>query len=114
MTPQKIFTTAFLGVIGQGCLSENADGVCQYRSDLGAKCVIGWLIDDRTAAEFGGRVIRCIARKRLPGHIRDNFDLCVSMQEAHDFAAMWSEGVAGFRHRMIKVAARYNLEVPDV
>ena len=114
MTPQQIFTTAFLGVIGQGCFSVDIHGTCQYRGPNGAKCPVGFLIDDETATAWEGAPIWMVARNRLPTGIAANFGLCRSIQAAHDTASRLGEGIPGYRRRMIKVAARYNLEVPDV
>lgn len=114
MPPQQIFTTAFLGVIGQGCFSVDASSTCLYRGPNGAKCPVGWLIDDALAASFGTLTICHVPLGILPAFIATNLGLCHQMQEAHDIACYANEGIPGFCDRMLKVAARFNLEVPNV
>jgi hypothetical protein len=113
MTPQEIFTSAYLGVVNQGKQSLKADGNCAYRGDGGLKCAVGFMIDDETAKSWDN--VGCISDvckiEDVPDWVSDNIDLLDEIQSAHDNPRPWTVNL--YKTRMAGIAARHNLEVPE-
>lgn len=116
MTPQEIFNKAYLGVLRQGKLSQDVEGVCLYRAPRGLKCAVGHLLTDAEAEGLDDRnsplgtvsLMRSSRASQLPGYFKANLDLLQDLQEAHD----GSYSIAHFRDRCALVAEDHKLEVP--
>ena len=93
MTPQEIFDKAVGGVIAQGKLAIDPNRGCAYRTEDGAACVVGQLIDAETAKEWDefndpDPTIMSIAHSHLgiPEEMEPHLKLLAELQSAHDGA----------------------------
>lgn len=119
---QKAFTTALEGVRQQRKPSmDTAAGSCMYRSYDGAKCGVGHLIPDdqyRQLMEFGSIRQRKDLIFPVIGATEDDLDFLVSLQRAHDSAAVTHNNLkpflTRFNDKMKIVADLYDLEYTDV
>jgi hypothetical protein len=131
LSRQELFTKAYVGVMLQGRPSMNGHaGHCAYRGDGGAKCGVGFLIDDKTAASWDSRMSSsiCGVAHSMRGDdafevwVMDNVDLLQDIQEAHDgFGAkrrMYEEAGVTFREAFhaeaSEIARKNGLTVPDM
>lgn len=98
MSPQEMFDKAVNGVMAQGRQSM-VGGMCRYRGADGAKCTVGFLVDDdeiaakMDAAAYSsvGALLRLAIEGwllfELPAFIRTDTGLLLSdLQSAHDGA----------------------------
>ena len=119
MTPQEIFTTAYLGVMTQGRASLNHAGTCKYRGQNGAKCALGFLIDDATASVWddpGANITKIHLLGLTPEWMRPHIELLGAIQACHDDAIFgrYDSFSQNFHDRMAVVASNFNLnlEIP--
>lgn len=119
MTPQEMFNKAYIGVVTQGGPSIDKDeNKCMYRGKGGAKCGIGHLIDDETANTWDSQLLSSIGSIVLednvfvPKFIKENIDLAVKIQQAHDTATVYSNFTKGYKREMSEVSKKFNLTTP--
>lgn len=117
MTPQELFTKAYLGVVMQGEISYNpVIGRCYYRHpEKPLCCAVGHLLDDATAKRLEniGSVTAIWQRAMLldlPDWFVPNIALLKDMQVAHDDG----RSLAQFQHRMAIIAEEHDFNVPDI
>lgn len=128
MTRQEMFDKAYLGVIKQGGPAvqpnHNTGGsMCSYLTPDGRMCAVGHLMTDeelKVMGIFKGGVfdLRDEWGEDAPAWMQeqDDRDFLAAMQDAHD-NLMGYEGrefVTNYMHDMEKVAAFYNLTVPEL
>jgi hypothetical protein len=122
MTPQEIFTTAYLALLDQGEKSVDEFGACVYRSEVGA-CAIGHLIPDDVAEHwdslrdsyFDSSIYSIVKARKGFGvkkWMEDNIELLSEIQSAHDKADA-TDFVKSFREEMKQIADEFGLEIPD-
>jgi len=127
MTPQEIFDKAYLGLKAQGRQSKSKGEACAYRGHQGACCGVGFLVTDATAMAWDKRsdasiysILRDDAREGkgpiegVEDWMRKNPELLEHIQDAHDGAREWGSEVFGFEAKFARVAAKFNLTVPQV
>ena len=109
MTDQEIFDKVWAHIIAQGVPSMNGEGRCLYRGPNGTKCAAGIFLPD------DARVWEGFPWDELPhGELGtpDN-DIIQDLQYCHDGASDTDDFLADFKRRARKVAAEYNVEVPE-
>lgn len=117
MTPQEIFTTAWVKMTAQGHRSYKIGFGCMYRAPDGSACAVGCMLDDDTARLFDGQPhsgIGSIAQDEavaVPDWIKANLPLVEAIQIAHDNADRLGF-VPMFQARMHSVAVEFGLQVP--
>lgn len=118
MSPQEIFTTSVTALWKQGRRAGRqrigSSFVCQYLADDGARCAVGWLLDDDTARLFDSysdTSIAGIPAEDLPEWMLDNMELLVDLQSLHDD---YLAEVSDFLPKAAEIADRHGLEMPDL
>lgn len=116
LSMQEMFEKAYAGLEAQAFQQSRLknDHTCAYRAPDGKRCAVGHLIDDEDySAAFEGRPIGDLlvgfSESDETKSALTKMEFLRDMQRAHDFATARS----GVRGRMMAVARRYALDVPD-
>jgi len=116
---QKMFDISTVHMIRQGERAVDESGACKYRTANGLKCAVGVLIPDAEYSKWMDRagslheVIRTAHRNNLMTPtiqlMHEHRLLLTSLQEAHDYAALWEDGMVALVHNLRDTAASFNL-----
>ena len=105
-------------VVNQNPLCQRdvkGNAACSYRGPEGSRCAIGLLIPDEVyQPAFEGMDIAQLYGK-LRDYLPDDVEFCSQLQKAHDGASNHSEMsfVNSIHQRLIRLANRFGLEVPE-
>ena len=124
MTSQEMFDVSTVHMIRQGQQSINANGVCLYRAEGGLKCAVGALIPD---AEYSPWMDQCGGISELLQSaqrddimtpaltiLQEHTRLLIRLQDAHDDADLWKNGMRGLLSNFRDIAELYHLNTDAV
>jgi len=122
MVIQDYFNRAFIGLASQGFTRSTVsnagvdDLVCALRGDGGARCSLGWLVDDADytpALEYEDVRLSCALQRAIDADVvwdRVLIEFITFLQRCHDT----STGPYNMFCQMEALANDYRLEVPCV
>lgn len=120
-TPQEVFNTAYHFIVAQGTPAINKSGDCVYDGPNGTTCAAGCLVSEDERRKLPSQLwYEKLATgpigivKELPQYSGPHNTLIRCIQIAHDDAAGYRNFVENFRHRMHRLAVKYNLTVPTL
>lgn len=126
LSMQEMFEKAYAGMERQNFARSLTDHTCAYRAADGKRCAVGHLIDDEdyrpgiegrpigdilVASTYGADPVcdRSSCWCRSASRSLTKAEFLGDLQRAHDFA----RDESCVRERMMAVARRYALDVPD-
>jgi hypothetical protein len=117
MTRQQMFNTAYHGLAAQGFLASSREMMggriaCAYRGNGGARCAIGYLISDETAADWEGVGLLGIDNDAFVAAGFNNEDrlFLSALQSVHDESVSPEDML----RRIRRFAKIYGLTVPTL
>jgi len=124
MTSQEMFDASASHMIRQGQQSINAAGSCLYRTKDGLKCAVGALIPDAEYSPWmeqsGGicELLQAAQHENLMTPtltiLQEHTRLLIRLQDAHDNADLWKNGMRGLLSNFRDIAELYHLNTDAV
>lgn len=116
MNAQEIFDTVAKHLFTQGERSFH-EGMCLYRGPHGTKCAVGVLMSDEVYDQKMDHhpdsgptdVCSIVNNFALPDWFKENINLLISLQYAHDHVNNW-QGTKDMRDKLREVAREANLD----
>jgi len=122
-----MFDVSTVHMIRQGrrAVSEGLGGTCLYRTKDGLKCAVGILIPDfeyERWMDTAGSILEVLRKAHRDNLMtpmligfQEHAQLLIQLQEAHDNAALWEDGMSGlvFILRDIGVLFDLNTDAMD-
>lgn len=116
-TRQEVFNLAYLGIMSQGRPGKPAGSqYCSYHSSNGDMCAVGHVLGETIAREWANAGFGSIDRtdpRALPEHLRMHRGFLLDLQYIHDNASVYPNFLAEYHHRMVTLAEKYCLRIPD-
>lgn len=114
---QQALNTAYAKIVAQGQPAIDR-GMCCYRSPLGYKCAVGWLIpDDRYTSKMEGKIPQSgndVCEAISPGMMGDDIIFLQDLQRCHDRHSdpTGDQFVGRFQDEVNRLCEKYNLQSP--